>query len=867
MSEQSGENTPTPSFLRNTLISTAIAAAMIGAGTAAFFSVYHGPPPAPQITAGIVSPPASQPAARALAPVSPNPPLRYRAVLLNPDNTPAANVPYRVFRTGFVTPDTPVEAEGRTGADGSLTVGPFRREGDDSTHRLVVFDAPHAALAWWNVGDSELFPLHDQAAIHLRRALPVGGTVTDAKGAPVEGAVVESEAQTLNDNTYGDAAFTQQNGHAVKTDAHGHFEFDRVPEGTLLQLHVRDPHDACYSTGVLARGRYFPIPAGATDVAIQLQPPVTVHAQLTQNGKPLAKPNVWIYAFDRSRLQMGSWAKSDEHGKLEFAGLAEGRWEFLSPNFLTPDDALAVRRMAVLLKPGEERKLNLICEPPVVVTGVLKDPVTHQPLQQPQEIEVVSGLPGAMHVASGSQGKFTLRLPPGRARLRVQGWENGRVREVVSEVDVHPNAAPVEMAVHPRPVLRGQLFNDKGQPLEGRIVIGDEAVSTEADGRFAMPAPELNGPGKIGIATNHDQTLGTGFTFTVVDENQPLQLYAEPMATFTGQFIDDADHPVPAEVATHFSVRLPRGTAEADNALWKTTIAPDGRFRIGPVPAGFRLQLATNHLGEERYRRVPYYEGGHDTDLGHVHVCGKVGDRTFVRDASITGTLVDETGKPVVGLALETRLDDIPTAVTDFKGRFTLTHLPHDNDISLSATAGLYGTCDFSAHAGAKDVKLTMTPLGSELRDKPAPDLLTARWINKGSDKLADYRGKVVLLQTGVWLQSYPPQSEVGKLYEKTKETGFVLVSNNTAWGINRLQEIENWVKSSKVTWPCAIDATDDHTPGGHERHSEGATASLYASHHDASMLYLIDKKGVVRACPSGKDRDMEAWIRKLLGE
>jgi hypothetical protein len=250
-----------------------------------------------------------------------------------------------------------------------------------------------------------------------------------------------------------------------------------------------------------------------------------------------------------------------------------------------------------------------------------------------------------------------------------------------------------------------------------------------------------------------------------------------------------------------------------------------------------------------------------------VHVCSNIGDHVAPRDASIAGTLVDETGKPVVGLELNTRLRDIPIAVTDFKGRFTLTRLPRDNDISINASADSYGTCDFNAHAGAKDVQLTMTPLGSELRDKPAPDLLTARWINKGSDKIADYRGKVVLLQTGAWLQSYPPQSEVGKLFDKYKDRGFVLISVSSAYGISRVQEMQTWVSQNKVAWPCAIDATEDRTPPNVEHHSEGATASVYASHHDAAMMYLIDKKGIIRACPAGKDRDIDAWIQKLLAE
>ena len=39
------------------------------------------------------------------------------------------------------------------------------------------------------------------------------------------------------------------------------------------------------------------------------------------------------------------------------------------------------------------------------------------------------------------------------------------------------------------------------------------------------------------MATNPEQTLGCGFTYTAVDESQPLQLYLQPMAAITGQFV------------------------------------------------------------------------------------------------------------------------------------------------------------------------------------------------------------------------------------------------------------------------------------------------------------------------------------------
>jgi hypothetical protein len=452
----------------------------------------------------------------------------------------------------------------------------------------------------------------------------------------------------------------------------------------------------------------------------------------------------------------------------------------------------------------------------------------------------------------------------------VNGWENGRSRDVYKEVDVKPGLPDVEIEAAPRPIVRGQLNDDKGRPVAGRVVIGDQFVSTQPDGRFAMLAPQMNYNGAAGIAVDFDQTIGTGFSFSAADLTQPLQLFLEPMTTLTGQFTDDKNQPVKDDVRTQFFVRLNRGSTSLDNPLWTTTIDKDGNFNIGPVPAGFRMEMLTEHAGEQRYRRIPYYEGGHPNDLGHVRVCGDSSNSAGgARDAVISGVMLDEQKNPIVGTEITANIGSVPTTVTDIKGRFTMSHLPRNRDVMLSAYADNYGTCDWNASAGKTDVQLVMTPFGTELIGKPAPDFITARWINAGSDKIADYRGKVVLLQTGTWIQSFPPgQSDATRAFDKYKDKGFVLITINQAWGINRVQDIENWVKQNKVPWPCAIDATQDRAPQSvPERRNEGATASVYASHHNSNMAYLIDKKGIVRACPTGKDRDLDAWIQKLLAE
>ena len=304
MNQESGERSLGKRVLRRALVVVGIGAAMVIAGVSAFFSVYHEPP-APMGTGtapGAATMAATAPSAGAVTEARVNPPMVYRAVVVDPEGKPAGGVSFRVYHVGAMSPTLAVESQGRTGADGTLEVGPYMREGMGGTNRVVMVDAPGYGWAWWNVGAGNSFLPHGRTRIGLLRAAPVAGVVANAKDEPVANAVVEADVQTLNDNSYGDAQFTEQNGHSSVTDAHGAFHFERVPAGTLLQIYVRHPDYARYSTRIASPNRFYPVPAGMTDVGIKLQPAAGVHAQLIQDGKPLARAGVWMEAFDHSHI-------------------------------------------------------------------------------------------------------------------------------------------------------------------------------------------------------------------------------------------------------------------------------------------------------------------------------------------------------------------------------------------------------------------------------------------------------------------------------------------------------------------------------------------------------------------------------------
>ena len=142
------------------------------------------------------------------------------------------------------------------------------------------------------------------------------------------------------------------------------------------------------------------------------------------------------------------------------------------------------------------------------------------------------------------------------------------------------------------------------------------------------------------------------------------------------------------------------------------------------------------------------------------------------------------------------------------------------------------------------------------MQGKPAPELQVARWVNGKAVKLADLKGKVVVLDFwGQWcgpcVASIPHNNELQK---KHRNKGLVILAVHTP---QSAEGLDSFVKQRGIKYAVALDAS----AGG----DKGKTGSRYQvdSYPD---YYLIDRKGVLRYADLANS-EVDRAIGQLLAE
>ncbi|MEW6246494.1 MAG: redoxin domain-containing protein [Nitrospirota bacterium] len=161
---------------------------------------------------------------------------------------------------------------------------------------------------------------------------------------------------------------------------------------------------------------------------------------------------------------------------------------------------------------------------------------------------------------------------------------------------------------------------------------------------------------------------------------------------------------------------------------------------------------------------------------------------------------------------------------------------------------------------GAVVLGLFMTPVvaiaGIGL---PAPEIANETWLNASPTRMADLRGKVVMVEFWTFgcYNCRNVEPYVKAWHRKYRDQGFVVIGvHSPEFNYERdVEKVRRYLQDHGIDYPVPID--NDFT-----------TWSRYGNRYWPAM-YLIDKRGIVRYVRIGEGgyRETERLIQRLLAE
>jgi beta-lactamase regulating signal transducer with metallopeptidase domain/protocatechuate 3,4-dioxygenase beta subunit len=657
----------------------------------------------------------------------------------------AAVTCYRV-RYDLRTPQVSGREEVRTGADGRFSfVGERLGPGVPSEHAVVVAWKEGLALGggdWGLDSDREL-------AITLGPAAAISGTVVDTADRPLAEVAVRASVLVTGAPaaTQWLPGFLMPERLGARTDAAGHFTIGWLPPGATAEFLASLPGYGTLHTFEPTRAAaILHYKAGQTDVKLVLPPEATVAGvvRAAAGGTPVADLLLCLRNAEGT-----DWYAANEpvrtaaDGRFRFRGLGAGRYKLETNAAFDPTTEWCAVPMAITLAAGQAMAdVGLKVEKGGLLELSLVDADTGAPVggamvtvDRPRDTAEVElpGMSWSLHGQSNQAGVARLRLWPGEYDLMRQVYGSGYgSSQEMTRISVAPGATIRQtVQLRKQSSITGTGRDAKGDPVVGAKVTvlpggAGQAATSDAQGRFqATWDPNWGGmnpsPRPFLVARHFERHLAVMLEMPANAGEVDLTL--DPGVVVSGRVVDEQGKAIEGALV---DLMYDGGAWMSPLGLGSPMRATDaqGRYEIPAVPAHrkFRVWATRESAGaagmgtEERPIEV-------DTETA---VDGRVTAPDLVLktpNLTVSGTVVDGTGKPVAGA--EVMVFGVGQVfrrtTTDGKGRFVVEKVCA-GEVHLQASRGLSG--DRPAQAGAARVVPTQGLVGKATAQGGDQDLL-----------------------------------------------------------------------------------------------------------------------------------------------
>jgi protocatechuate 3,4-dioxygenase beta subunit len=481
----------------------------------------------------------------------------------------------------------------------------------------------------------------------LRPAATIGGTVVDAQGRPVPGALLRPSPVRAH------PAFFR--GMTTLSDANGRFRLSLPPE-TAFEI------DATHERFAPAWVQIPPVAprAARTDVRIVFQEGVTGFGRVVDSReRPVAGARVALRPVESDREGVSEFFFDDPQ---EFRATTDAQGLF-SIDRLPPGTfnlAVAAQGFAPMTVPGIDIAgagrpagrvdLGTVVLPPgVEVRGIVVDP-EGKPVEgamvelQSESFGIASWVGGDSADSSvqttGADGRFGFSSLRSGDRVGLSVRKQGFLQSAPHTVET-PTDEPVRIVLQRGARVAGRVIDERGNPVQGAWLMlstrtggfGDvpsgDAMADD-QGRFEFAAVQ---PGKLTLTANADGYLQEEVEVEIPARGlENLRVSLRPGASIVGRVLGPDGGPVPGA-----QVQLVPDDAGNVIALQPGQTDGSGSFRLRGVPEGPR-SLVVEHPAHPRTVKdleVRPGENRIEIQLGAGH--------------EVRGRVVDSAGRPVSG--------------------------------------------------------------------------------------------------------------------------------------------------------------------------------------------------------------------------